>query len=203
MGLARPRENRRTHSVWTYMNSSSLGSMWPLNHLGTQKCPILRPTLRMEARILNRQTLQTLVWFALAPSLSFPGGASGKEPSCQCRRHKDWGLIPGLERSPGGGHGNPLQYSCLENPSGQRSLLGYSPWGHKESDTTEKLTRTTHTHTPLSKTIALQLNSLSILFSLSGKRIFLYHLVNPKSAQLSAPQGSVLWSRRQGCISVI
>ena len=36
------------------------------------------------------------------------------------------GSIPGLGRSPGGGHGNPLQYSCLENPHGQRSLAGYS-----------------------------------------------------------------------------
>ena len=35
----------------------------------------------------------------------------------------------------GGGHGNPLQYSCLENPHGQRSLVGYSPWGCRESDT--------------------------------------------------------------------
>ena len=42
----------------------------------------------------------------------FPGGASGKEPICQRRRHKR----PGLGRSPGGGNGNPLQYSCLENP---------------------------------------------------------------------------------------
>ena len=51
----------------------------------------------------------------------------------------DLGLIPGLGRSPGGGHGNPLQYSCLENPHGQRSLAGYSSWGRKESDTTERL----------------------------------------------------------------
>ena len=36
-----------------------------------------------------------------------------------------------------GGHVNPLQYSCLENPQGQRSLVGYSPWGHKELDMTE------------------------------------------------------------------
>ena len=40
------------------------------------------------------------------------------------------GLIPGLERSPGGGHSNPLQYSCLENPR-QRSLVGCSPWDCK------------------------------------------------------------------------
>ena len=40
---------------------------------------------------------------------------------------------------PGGGHGNPLQYSCLENPHGQRSLVGYSPWGRKELEMTERL----------------------------------------------------------------
>ena len=49
----------------------------------------------------------------------------------------DMGSIPGWGRSPGGGHGNPLQYSCLENPHGQRSLVGYSPQGLKESDMTE------------------------------------------------------------------
>ena len=51
----------------------------------------------------------------------------------------DLGSIPGLGRSPGGGHGNPLKYSCLENPHGQRSLAGFSPWGCNESDTTEGL----------------------------------------------------------------
>ena len=50
---------------------------------------------------------------------------------------RDEGSIPGSGRSPGAGHGNPLQYSCLENPHGQRSLADHSPWGHKESDTTE------------------------------------------------------------------
>jgi len=43
----------------------------------------------------------------------------------------DLGLIPGLGRSPGRGHGNLLQFTCLENPHGQRSLAGYSLWGHK------------------------------------------------------------------------
>ena len=47
--------------------------------------------------------------------------------------------IPGLGRSSGGRHGNPVHYSCLENPHGQRSLVGYSPQGHKESGTTERL----------------------------------------------------------------
>ena len=48
---------------------------------------------------------------------------SGK--GCACNAG-DLGSVPGLGRSPGGGHGNPLQYSCLENPHGQRSLVGYS-----------------------------------------------------------------------------
>ena len=72
--------------------------------------------------------------------LGFPGGSDSKESTCNVG---DLGLIPGLGRSPGGGHGNPLQYSCLENPHGQRSLAGYNPPGHKELDTTEPLS--THT----------------------------------------------------------
>ena len=50
---------------------------------------------------------------------------------------REVGLIPGLGRSPGGGHGNPIQYSWPENPHGQRSLMGYSPWCCKELDMTE------------------------------------------------------------------
>ena len=50
---------------------------------------------------------------------------------------RDSGSIPGPGRSPGGEHGNSLQCSCLENPPEQRSLAGYSPWGHKEPGTTE------------------------------------------------------------------
>ena len=59
-----------------------------------------------------------------------------KESTCN---EGDLGSTPELGRSLGGGHGNPLQYSCLENPHGQRSLAGYSPWGRRESDTTELL----------------------------------------------------------------
>ena len=51
----------------------------------------------------------------------------------------DSGSIPGSGRCPGRGNGYPPQYSCLENPQGQRSLAGCSPWGRKESDTTERL----------------------------------------------------------------
>jgi len=58
--------------------------------------------------------------------LGFPDGSEGKESACSTG---DLGLIPGLAISPGGGNGNPLQHSCLENPYEQRSLVGYSPMG--------------------------------------------------------------------------
>ena len=57
---------------------------------------------------------------------------------------KDLDSIPELGRFPEGGHGNSLQYACLENPRGQRILVGYSPWGHKESDITEQLSTAQH-----------------------------------------------------------
>ena len=68
---------------------------------------------------------------------AFPGGSEGKESACNAG---DPGSTPGLGTTLGEGNGNPLQYSCLENPYGQRSLLGYSPWGHKGLDTTKRLT---------------------------------------------------------------
>ena len=66
-----------------------------------------------------------------------------KNSPANARNVRDASLISG--RSPREGNGNPLHYSCLENPShGQRNLAGYSAWGHKESDTTERLS--THTN---------------------------------------------------------
>ena len=67
----------------------------------------------------------------------FPGGSDSKESTCNVG---DLDLIPRLGRYPGGGHDNTLQYSCLENPHGQRNLVGDSPWGRQELDTTEQLT---------------------------------------------------------------
>ena len=68
---------------------------------------------------------------------AFPGSLDGKETICNAG---DLGSIPGLGGSPGEGDGSPLQYLCWENPHGQMSLVGYSPWNCKEFDTTEQLT---------------------------------------------------------------
>ena len=89
-----------------------------------------RPQFNLGKIPWSRDRLPTPVF------LGFPGGSNGKESTCNVG---DLGSIPRLGRSPGGGHGNPLQDSCLEKPHGQGSLAGYSPWGHKESDMTEHL----------------------------------------------------------------
>ena len=95
-----------------------------------------------EASGLAWGVLQNQRFFGVPVSLlfptpsGFPGGSTGKESACNVR---DLGSIPGLGRSPGGGHVNPLQCSFLENPMDRGAMVGYSPWGRKDSDTTEQL----------------------------------------------------------------
>ena len=73
-----------------------------------------------------------------------PGGSAVKKPHANAGDIRDTGLVLGSGRSLRGGHGNALWYSCLENPHGQRSLEGYSPWGSQSHmGTLEQLS--THT----------------------------------------------------------
>ena len=71
------------------------------------------------------------------PNIGFPGGTSSKEPACQCRRHKRHGISPWVGKIP---WRRKWQSTPVFSPGGShglKSLVGYSPWGHKESDTTE------------------------------------------------------------------
>ena len=92
--------------------------------------------------------------------LGFPCGSDGRKFTFNAG---DQGSIPGLEKSPGGDHSNSLQYSCLENPNGQRSLAGYSPWGLKESDMTER--QSTHKLMPVQWTHLSNLWRVRCLFN--------------------------------------
>ena len=67
-----------------------------------------------------------------------------KNPPANAGDTRDMSSIPRSGRSPGGGHVNPLQYSCLANSHGQRSLVGYSSWGCKELDMTKWLRTAQH-----------------------------------------------------------
>ena len=67
----------------------------------------------------------------------FPGLSVVKNPPGKAGDTRHLGSIPGSGGSPGVGNSNPLQYSLTGKCHGQRSLAGYSSWGHKKSDTTK------------------------------------------------------------------
>ena len=85
----------------------------------------------------NNDILNITMRFTLSHNKQdFRGGSDGKA-SAYNEGHP--GSIPGLGRSSEEGNGSPLQFSCLEKSHGPRSVVGYSPRGYKESDTTERL----------------------------------------------------------------
>ena len=89
---------------------------------------------------------QRLFTFVSSPSSSWASRVAlvVKSLPADAGDARNLGSIPGLGRSPGEGTGNPFQYSCLENPHGQRSLAGYSPWVRKESETAERFSTCAH-----------------------------------------------------------
>ena len=101
-----------------------------------QILPFLQPLIK------TRTTLHLILYGFLCGSLyDFPGGSDSKESACNAR---DLGLIPGsdpwIRKSPGEGHGYPLQYSCLEDSMNRGAWWTRIHWGHKKSDTTEQPT---------------------------------------------------------------
>ena len=112
-----------------------------------------------------------LSWYILCDDTGFPGGSVGKESTCNAG---DLGSSSGLRRFPGGGHGNQLQYSCLENTHGQRSLAGCSPWDYKESETTEQLSTACYDTGNIHLMInSVPLSSTKILFRASWMPLIL------------------------------
>ena len=115
-----------------------------------------------------------LVWWTIEWLLGFPGGSMVKYPPASAGDAGDVGLIPGMERSPEGGNGNPLQYSCLGNPMGRgawwatvhgiiKSWTQLSNWARTHTHT--------HTHTP-------QKEKKERKFEIkSGLNFLLYHLL--------------------------
>ena len=92
------------------------------------------PTSEVSVRVINYITASYL-----QKSLGFPGGASGKESACQCRRHKRCGFNPWVGKIPWGRKGQPTPVFLPGKFHGKGGLVGYSPGAHKESDMTELL----------------------------------------------------------------
>ena len=78
--------------------------------------------------------------------VGFPGGASGKEPVCQCRRGKRYQFNPWVRKIPWRRKWQPAPVFLSRKSHGQRSLVVYSPWGHKESDMAERVTLSLSNH---------------------------------------------------------
>ena len=96
---------------------------------------LCRPLLLLQKNI-SPHLMQYAKLISCIIGLCFPGGTVVNNLPANVG---DKGLIPGFRRSPGGVSGNPLQHSCLKKSHRQRSLVGYSPWGCRELDTTEQL----------------------------------------------------------------
>ena len=116
----RPSRNRKLPSSWKLLEVSSLPN--PSVILGS---PCRAPALK-------RHTFQAAL--------------EVKNPPAKARDMGDAGLAPGSGRSPGGGHATHASVLLPGEAHGQRSLAGYGPWGHTESDTTEQLS--THVFVP-------------------------------------------------------
>ena len=92
--------------------------------------------------------------------MGFPDGSAGKESTCNAGDTEFIGSNPGSGTSPEWGKWQPTPSFLPEKPHGQRSLAGYSPQDHKESDTTEPLSRNTH------KTIHMGVNLTKRVYDL-------------------------------------
>ena len=83
--------------------------------------------------------------FDISTYWGFPGGANGKESACQCRTCKRHGFNPWVGKNPWSRKWQPAPAFLPGKVHGQRSLVGYSPWGHKELDMTERAGMHPHT----------------------------------------------------------
>ena len=89
----------------------------------------IKDNLEAEEESKDLTVCPTDVCCSLPPTLGLPGGSEGNESAC---KERDLGSVPGSGRSPGGGHGHPLQCSCLENPMdkepGRLQSTGREEW---------------------------------------------------------------------------
>ena len=136
----------------------SIELVMPSNHLILCHPLLLLPSIFPSIRVFSSESALRIRWpkdwsfsFNISPSNEHPGlisfrmvtfkplcktrCPSGKECACQCRRHKKLGFNPWVRKIPW--RRKPTPVFLPEKSHRQRSLVGYNPWGHKESDTTE------------------------------------------------------------------
>ena len=127
------------YSLWYISSSFKYCSSFPPSLLSSPLSPIQWKVWAFKKYTLYIKYLVIVIF--LKPSnifiKDFPDDSTGKESACNVGDTGGMGSIPEWRISPGEGNGNSLQYPCLEKSHQQRSLVGYSPWNHKESDVSE------------------------------------------------------------------
>ena len=115
------------------------------SYIVTLACLMLKLTVFLECHIASNlhiiwqfiTQIHLCIFFIFTIiSEGFPGGASSKESTCQSRRHKRHGFDPQVQKIPWSREWHPTPGFLSGESHGQRSLAGYSPWGHKRQDTT-------------------------------------------------------------------
>ena len=126
-----------------WWNSSGSSDCWGTSHIFLHG-PAIKFSLLQNASILVCLTSLCIghTNFCLV-TLGLPRWHSGKESACQCRRHKRCGFNPWIGKIPCGRKWQPAPAFLPGKLHGQGSLPGYSPWGHKELNTTDR-ERNTH-----------------------------------------------------------
>ena len=94
----------------------SVELVMPSNHLIFCRPLLLPPSIFPSIKVFSNESVLCITWPKYCCLHTIPDGSVVKNPPANAGDAGDVGLIPGLGRSPGGGNGNPLQYSCLENP---------------------------------------------------------------------------------------
>ena len=122
-------------------------------HTPAQKCRVL--TTEPPGKSLSFSFKQSFI-------TCFPGGTSGKESSCQCRKCR---FEPWVWKIPWSRKWHPTPVFLPGKPHGHRNLVGYSSWGHKESDTTEQLSTILHRNEMVSKLESEDINMNKFLHS--------------------------------------
>ena len=131
----RERKYSRTHPNNIIINNLLLRSL-NINYFSTV-CNSNDEVELLGSIQANSLSMSSWVNLFLKMYMGFPGGASGKEPACRCRRHKRRGFNPWVGKIPWRRAWQPIPVFLPIDSHGQRSLAGYSPWVPKELDTTE------------------------------------------------------------------
>ena len=159
-------ETRRIRILFTFVSSLDLNKQLIFNNYNNHYLKVLAqlcsqqsagvPCLSLYPSVLTLTLSQVLPLVSgRAKEMGFPGGANGKEPACQCRRHKRPGFIPGARKIPWRRAQQLMPVFLPGESNGQRSLVSYSPWGRKELDTTEVTQHSTHRAKEMEDTSAL------------------------------------------------